>query len=434
MDNNRHYDISNGSTLQSNNSFSGNNSPFVNRANSKAASSGQLKIIDLFRDIEKSDNNFMQKLQNMTLLQNPTASHDEKPNFRSSYKPNDTSSISPQRQSINKIKSYPNINIQDYIQSSMLSNLNKIYRSSAKDLTTLNENENTQLQTYIKKIYDYYTDNQLGINRDMIHKFAKDTLLDQIISDKTLDMLFRKYTQSQNALQFGQFINVIIDCAIIISPDSPREESFKQLFQVYILPLYKRIFQKSKPQEFEALLKAPIQEGTISLLRVIAPAFLTIHHHFFPSEYQNLTKSEVETKCESHMQHFLREFNVCPQLVSFGVAHSVFKEIANIDPKMHPDITLRSTELLDSQGTSFTLTKLLIFVLRLALAWGWQLSHENLIGQNTQINQQDIVLLLLEKMEASKGFENLRKTLGIANYLTFTILPKKQIHKVNHTP
>ena len=425
MDNNRHYDISNGSTLQSNNSYSGNNSPFANRANSKAASSGQLKIIDLFRDIENSDNNFMQKLQNMTMLQNPTVPHNEKPNFKS----NNASSISTHHQSTSKTKLHANISVQDSIQSSMVSNSDRIYRS-AKDLTTSNENENTQLQIYIKKIYDYYADNLSGISCDGIHKFAKDALLDHVISDKTLDMLFRKYTQFQNTIHFGQFVNVIIDCAIIISPDSPREESFKQLFQVYVLPLYKRIFQKSKLQEFQDILKAPIQEGTIFLLRATVPAFSTIHHHFFSSEYQNLTKSEVEAKCESHMQHFLREFNVCPQLVSFGIAHSVFKEVANIDPL---DIALRSAELQDNQGTSFTLSKLLIFIVRLALAWGWQLSHENLIGQNTQINQQDIVLLLLEKMEASKGFENFRNTLGLTNYLSFTILPRKQSHKVDYT-
>jgi len=377
------------------------------------------ELSQLFKTFIQNDKNFLAKHNNLSTIR--------KSPKRDRSQSNNRGSPQPRGSPMSRPKSDPNMNQTFSRPKPSFINRSQVLTQLSRIMNKKYENSD-EFRYIIKKIFEFYASFADRLNTEILklanlYKFADNaSLLSKEITHRTFDSLFYKHCQKQASINFEQFLLLLVDVSVLKYPNLDHKDAFTELFNSHLKGLYKTIFKDTDFGEYETILREPVYEETFAVLRIISPMMAKLHSHYFRYEYQKLDSIEVENKCEGCAKTFLKDFEICPQLISFGLAHTVLRELLNSDSNQLFDIVGEILGLEYDVGVEFTLSKFLIFLLRIAMIWGFQHYQGRFFGENAEISQQDVLIMLLEKMEISKGCMEFKEDCSTQK---FSLLPKK---------
>jgi hypothetical protein len=78
----------------------------------------------------------------------------------------------------------------------------------------------------------------------------------------------------------------------------------------------------------DQIFNAPITLSTLLIFKMISKPLKSIYKHFFEMEVQRpLNEKPSRSKVNSELFKFLKEFEICPQMITKSVSHSLLTEI-----------------------------------------------------------------------------------------------------------
>jgi len=308
--------------------------------------------------------------------------------------------------------------------------LNESKENDTSLLHSRNPEKSSDIRSAIKKVFMFYVSfgdrlNTNHLKANKLYKMMHDAyILDENINKKSLDLLFIKYSKTKAYMEFEPFLSLLINIATLKFPSLNPKQAFMELYTSHLRPLYHNLYQETDMGDFDALFKEPFDDEMISTLRAIAPVISKLHKVYFGEEYQLIESSDTRKRSEAAAGTLLKEFDICPQLLSHSIGYSLLQEI--LDTKIE-DLTHNPNYeyiLPKDEGKIFTLNRFLAYLGRLALLVFSQKGNENQEGVN-EMSQNDKILLLLEKMEFSLGFVNFEKKMSTTRNSSTSLLPPK---------
>ena len=240
--------------------------------------------------------------------------------------------------------------------------LNKSITSDYKKNLTQNASQKKkeiistgQEQTHIKlkKIFEYYC--QFGermnisyIKSQKYYKLLSDcNIIDETLNKIRIELIFTKENKHKPQMSFETYLNSLIRVAEVKYEKTPPNQALQYLIKENILPLYDKIFEsqnkESNAGNFESSLlidarnsmiicneEFTFENDTEELLAIVAPILFDIYRVYFPFE---LSLAENENFILENSQKFyfifLRDFDLCPTLVSKSTSFQIFQTEIN---------------------------------------------------------------------------------------------------------
>lgn len=166
----------------------------------------------------------------------------------------------------------------------------------------------------------------------------------------------------------------------------------------------------------------------MDLLSSIFPILNDLYVNYFAWELTSSETHEVISERSQKAFHlFLRDFDICPTIISKSSAFALWCDLVvmeRINPKIEAII-----EPDYERGQCFTLTKFVMSIY-LAAILGYQ--HDTSMADRPNIEK---LLLILERMELSKGFMQIEKKTSRPHQAKTSLLPSKNvINRALNTP
>lgn len=294
-----------------------------------------------------------------------------------------------------------------------------------------------EMKNILKKIFMFYASFGDRLNADFIkankiHKMLHDSMIldNNFITKKSLDLLFCKFSKNRPNMSFEIFLSMLIKVAQLKFPGEEPKTAFTKLFENHFKPLYGNLYTETDLGDYDVLFKEPLDSTVVAILYNVRGTFQRIHQACFPLEYQikdgaNATQQSFKQKADSHLFTFLKDFDICPSLLTKSTAYALYLEVlqCNYEELTHnPSITSIVSK---EYGNNLTLGRFLVYVARLAIL-GYSADNFNRDNENyKELNSSDKLVLLLERMEFSLGFINFEKRMNATHNHTTTLLPTK---------
>lgn len=303
----------------------------------------------------------------------------------------------------------------------------------------------SSLREKLRKIFVFYASFGSRCNSEYLKpsQFIK-MMIDAEISDdyinqRKLDIIFLKACRKSKLLKFENFLELLF----LLAQKKYRREvfepnkKFKLLLGEYIEPLFETIYNETEMGIEDQIFNCPISLSTLLIIKMIAKPLKTLYTHFFKYEANRpLNDKPSRSKLESEMFKFLKSFEICPQLITKSVSHSLLTEVLAIQSsKLDEKEEYKNLGRILGKdlGDHFTFFRFVIYVIRLGI---YIFSDVN----NIPINQKEItftsdekVYLLLERMDISSGISKIGHLLGkgmIQHHVLTIERPKlSEIHK-----
>ncbi|EAR83293.2 hypothetical protein TTHERM_00992940 (macronuclear) [Tetrahymena thermophila SB210] len=314
----------------------------------------------------------------------------------------------------NKIGEYQKI--QNKSRSKTPTKVQKQVKSMSQE-----EKQLVELKNKLRTVFTFYVSfgDRINVNylkSNKFHKMMSDAQLKDnvILTQNRLDLMFVKENHNKHNMDFDTFLTLIAKIAILKFPQYTDAQALQMILQNHFLPLYDNIMAETDLGEDEVKFKEPIDEGPLFILKEITPVIQLIYQHYFPFEWKNRgNEAQVKQKSETAIFQFLKEYDICPNLITKSSAFLLFREILDtqIDNLCrNPQLTNLSGFLSEDQGQCFTFWKYAIYLIRIA-----NVCYSNLFNQLEQPAEganrtiAEKLAFLLERMELSAGFLNLDK-------------------------
>lgn len=157
---------------------------------------------------------------------------------------------------------------------------------------------------------------------------------------------------------------------------------------------------------------------------------LEVYYIYFENETRgNYDDIQLKKMSEKVVFEFLRDYDICPTLVSKGVAFKVCTTCIESTQQVYQQTALDIVQNAGMEigtksiGKVFTFLKFLDLLVKFAKA-----SYQNYDSSHSQnIILAEMICLLLERMELSKGFLNFEKRTYRPHTSKLTLLPSKSI-------
>ena len=199
-----------------------------------------------------------------------------------------------------------------------------------------------------------------------------------------------------------------------------------------MFPLYESLYNETEMGLDEQKLKEEIDSNVILVLKSVHYLLLKMYQVYFPWEIQTSQEAQiVKQRTENSLFIFLRDFDICPALLTKSTAYIIWTEILDT----HVSKLTRSYKnptfipFLDKDpGTLLTFSKFLAFISRAAI-----IAYDNQLGPNSRkFSNAERLALLLERMELSPGMLNFEKKTCIPhNSKTSLIVPREILERVS---
>lgn len=209
------------------------------------------------------------------------------------------------------------------------------------EIPKVEEEEETLTAEEIKerlyKLFQYYTSfgerNNVGYLKS--HRFTKmmvdAEVRDESLNQSSLDLLFVGELKHSGNLKFDKFLGLLSRTARVKYEEEIAEESeaLDKLLKDHMFPLYEKIFKDGdigidQDEEDDTVL----EEGTKMVFDVVDDTLKGIFQTYFPFEIQSAQDPQVfRQKMENALFMFLRDFGLCPGLISKGAAFSAWTEV-----------------------------------------------------------------------------------------------------------
>ena len=296
------------------------------------------------------------------------------------------------------------------------------------------------IKSKLRKIFQFYTTfgdrcNASYLKSNKFHKIMLDAGIrdSSVMTQKKLDLLFVAENKHKPNMGFETFLQLLTKISSAkykgVCSDS---EALNHLLSDYLLPLYENIYNETELGVDEEKLHEEIHENTILVLKHVCNTMTKIFQGYFPWESQSSQQDHViRQRSENALFLFLREFDVCPALITKSTSYTIWTELVDtpINQLTHnahcPDII---PFLERDFGTVFTFARFCAFLVRAAM-----IGYMDAIGPGgRKFTSSERFALLLERMELSTGMLNFeRKTSTPHNSKNTLIVPREILQKVS---
>lgn len=271
-----------------------------------------------------------------------------------------------------------------------------------------------KMRDMLRKIFQFYASfgnrcNSRYMKPSQFIKMMLDAdIVDHGLSQTKLDILFLQACKKSKTLEFDDFLELLL---LVASKKFKKEgnpdASLRQLLTKYIEPLFLRIMNETDAGIEEKILNAPISVSSLLLLRMINKPLQAIYKHYLNWEINRpLQEKPSMAKVESELFLFLKEFEVCPQLVAKASAHSIFTQVLNTKTEelcknaQYPDL---AKILGKDLGEMFTYFRFVVYLSRLGIFVFSDINNVPSTHRSVEFTNDEKVYLLFERMDISSG-------------------------------
>ncbi len=295
-----------------------------------------------------------------------------------------------------------------------------------------------EVKTRLKKIFQFYTTfgdrcNTSNLKSNKFHKMMSDAnIREQYISVKDLDLLFVAENKHKPNMDFNTFLQLLVKVAEYRYENTlPSREALERFIKEHMLPLYDNIYQHTDLGIEEGSLKEPIKENVLLILKAVHGPLLKIYQIYFPWEIRTSQEPHViKQRTEMALFGVLKEFDVCPSIMTKGAAFMVWTEVMETpvrelsrNPRIENMVPFMEKDI----GIQFTFSRFCTLLIRIAsIAY-----EEHLRTVNKEFSQSEKFALLLERMDLSIGMMSFEKKTHVTHNSKMSLLvPKNVIEQV----
>ena len=247
------------------------------------------------------------------------------------------------------------------------------------------------------------------------------------VSKKDVDILFAKVNKSKPNMYFEDFVKLLFEISQVKYSIDPTE-AFRALLHDHIFPQWNAIIGvKHKTREIkENKLVTKIFNSIINILNGIYQAYFTFK---IKKTFQD-SKQEHQ-RCEKSLFEFLRDFEIFPMLVNKSKVYNLWIQITEKSNEGRTPIygswVPKITKNFDSrfENSLFSFGFFLDFIALLAMTAYIEDESTEKVFQKVSIPES--VVLLLERMELSRGFSNFEEKLSRTHSAASSLLPPQTV-------
>lgn len=258
-------------------------------------------------------------------------------------------------------------------------------------------------------LFKHYTSfgdrtNNSYIQGNKVQKLMKDwNVIGKTVTKTDVDMVFTKVNKSKPNMYYKDFLEVLNQIASLKYKGS-QAEAFKELFYQNIYPKCEELGLVSKDESFNIEFDSIVSELFLSKINLL----YDIYHSYFTLKVEKSTKiSDKEMQaCEKALFEFLRDFEVCPKLLSKSKVCNIWAYIID-DSKSKKTTAIYSKET-KSLKKSYDITEEnKLFTFAYFLDFLALMGHVHFINESKKKRlESEAVILLFEHMNVSTGFAN----------------------------
>jgi hypothetical protein len=276
----------------------------------------------------------------------------------------------------------------------------------------------SKMREKLRKIFNFYASfgnrcNPKSLKASQFIKMMIDAdITDSHLTHTKLDILFLQASKRSKTVDFEEFLELLYLISLKkFRKESDPNEAFKLLLVNSIDPLFETIYNETDMGVEDKIFNASLSVSTLLVLKMIQKPLQTIYKHFFQWEINRpLQEKQSIGKVESQLFHFLREFEICPQLIAKSSAHSLMNEIINTpteDLCKNSQYSNLDRILGKDIGEFFTFFRFVVYFCRLGIYIFSDIN--NVPSTQKQINYtvDEKIYLLLERMDISNGISKI---------------------------
>jgi len=234
------------------------------------------------------------------------------------------------------------------------------------------------------------------LKSNKFHKMMSDSnIKDNRLTQKRLDLLFMAESHHRPHIDFPGYLSLLIKVAVF---KYSLEDSLalRKILKEHFEPLYENIIEMTDLGNEKTRFEKEMDQGLIEILLEVHQTITRIYLAYFPWEPKSFQhKSEILKRSEGSLLAFLKDFEICPAILTKSKSFLIFNEVVEMS-----ELDLKRFFLKDDMGTCLTFGRFLVFLCRVALNF-----------ENVEPNMA--VRSLLERMELSSGFMSLEKKLNV---------------------
>ena len=225
-----------------------------------------------------------------------------------------------------KLKPESSLNKENLKRKLSLNDTNQSKNTNEIELNEINDVKR------LKQLFLIYSKNEKSINSQ---KFGKMIIDSKIINSSSLskpivDILFHKETRSSAFMSFENFCNVLISIVKILYPNENESKGLSMLFMRNLFPLLNNVTSTNQNDYFEKKLEMLQTDKNLkNLLKNNFYLFIRIYEKYYSWEFSNIINTKKNELSEKSYLKFLRDFELCPYLVSKNKAVEIYENINN---------------------------------------------------------------------------------------------------------
>jgi hypothetical protein len=271
-----------------------------------------------------------------------------------------------------------------------------------------------RMREMLRKVFQFYASfgnrcNSRYLKPSQFIKMMLDSdVADSRLNQTKLDILFLQACKRSKTLEFEDFLELL--CLVAskkFGKEALGDRALSQLLTSYIEPLFKRIMNETDAGVEDQILNVPLSVSTLLLLRMVNKPLQAIYRYYFSWEVSRpLQEKPSMAKVEAELFQFLKEFEVCPQLVAKASAHSIYTQVLNTPAAelcknaQYPDLErILGRDL----GEMFTYFRFVVYLTRLGIFVFGDLNNVPSTHKEVRFTDEEKVYLLFERLDISGG-------------------------------
>ena len=317
-----------------------------------------------------------------------------------------------------------------------------------KDLTASSQSMEA-VRRVLRKLFIYYVSsgdrlNISFIKTSQIYRLLEDaSIQSRDTEEREIELCLQKYSNSQTSVDFDVFLTMMFEISELrYSQDEMKgtkrssKEAFMELYEKHMKPLYANIYMNTEFGEFDTLLQEPIDRNTLRVLWHSHRVLLNIYRKYFEIELQKLPVDKMSLKAYIQKSdhacfNFLTEFDLSPDLIGKNLMNTLFQHILYTPTDRlsnNSDIKHILGDPKSEAGNRLTFSKFITLLARVAMVGYSQKNAERTtIELSTNLTSVQKLLLLLERMEFSKGFIEYERSMNLTHNSKTRLVPPKDV-------
>jgi hypothetical protein len=316
---------------------------------------------------------------------------------------------------------YTNISYREFAQ-------NPVQAEEEEDKSDSSDKDTEDPQTKIRFVFQYYTSfgdrkNMSYIQSTKVQKMCKESgIIDKKVTKTDVDLLFMKINKSKPNMYYEDFLKLLYEFATL-KYGGDKMDALKQLLDDHIFKKYEEIrgvVVKTKELEYDETANE-VYENAINVI-------YDIYHSYFTNRIDKVDKAHTDEllRCEKFMYEFLRDFEICPKLLSKTKVHTIWTHVLASSKAKKTAVYKEASKKLSKnydikeENKHFTFARYLDFLVLLSI--------EAFKKKGKAVVDAQSLVWLLERLESSEGFANFEGKMVRTKCSSSSLLPPESVY------